>query len=105
MSRSKAIGTAGEVAVVGYAQGHGFPEAERLALAGKDDQGDVRLMRGVHLEVKAGNAAHNASYNQCEAWLKEADREGVATEEWLSGGLSCGCHCGRITRRRWAWSK
>jgi len=30
---------------------------------------------GLHLEVKAGNAAHSASHSQCERWMREAERE------------------------------
>jgi hypothetical protein len=80
MSRSKSIGTQGETAVVNYAKGHGFPDAERLPLKGSLDEGDVRLRKGIHLEVKAGDMAHSASYNQCLAWLGEATREGIIAD-------------------------
>ena len=76
MSKSKQKGTQFETWVAEYCKGFGYPDAERLALKGKDDQGDVRVNRNAHLECKAGNAAHNASYQQCRIWLAEAITEG-----------------------------
>ncbi len=77
VNRSKNKGTQAESAVVNYLKERGWSDAERLALRGSLDVGDVRWTRRVHLEVKAGNAAHAASWQQCEKWLEEADREGV----------------------------
>jgi hypothetical protein len=77
MNRSKAKGTAAETAVVRYLLDKDWPEAERLALRGSLDVGDVRWTKRVHLEVKAGEAAHKASWQQCMAWLREADIESV----------------------------
>ena len=75
---SKNKGTAAESAVVRYLRDQwGIATAERIALAGAADQGDVRVFPGLHLEVKAGNAAHNASRSQCEKWMQEAEREAV----------------------------
>jgi hypothetical protein len=84
MSKSRAIGTSAESAVVKVARASGFPFAERRALAGSEDQGDVRLdPRGrVVLEVKAGKAAETASDAQVEAWLVETERERVAAGAW-----------------------
>lgn len=57
MSKAKQKGTAAETAVVRYLQGVGggrcFPHAERRALSGKDDKGDVAGIPGVVIEVKA----------------------------------------------------
>ncbi len=50
---SKAKGTAYEVAVCAFLRDHGFPYAERRALAGSDDKGDVGGIPGVMLELKA----------------------------------------------------
>lgn len=75
VNKPKAIGTAAETAVVRVARDRGFPDAERLALAGAQDLGDVRLCPGVHLEVKGGHAAESASDAQVEAWLVETERE------------------------------
>lgn len=74
-NKPKAIGTAAETAVVRAARTRGFPLAERLALAGAQDLGDVRLTAFVHLEVKGGHAAETASDAQIEAWLLETERE------------------------------
>ena len=84
MSRSRAIGTSAESAVVKLARSSGFPYAERRALAGADDQGDIRLdLHGrVILEVKAGKAAETASDSQVAAWLVEAERERDAAGAW-----------------------
>ena len=69
MNASKAKGTKAETAVVRYAQVNGFPDAERLALHGANDIGDIRLAPGIILEVKAGKAAQTASLGQIQKWL------------------------------------
>lgn len=74
---SKEKGTKSESAVVRAARAAGFPDAERLALAGAHDLGDVRLCRGVVVEVKGGKAAEEASLNLIDDWLGEADKERV----------------------------
>jgi hypothetical protein len=76
-NRPKAIGTAGETAVVRYAREHGFPLADRLTLSGRYDRGDVQLTVGLVAEIKAGKAAQRASYNQVLAWLEETKTERV----------------------------
>lgn len=75
--RSKDIGTRAETAVVNLARQIGYKEAERLPLHGAEDQGDIRLSRNplIILEVKAGKAAQNASWNQIQAWMKETMKE------------------------------
>jgi len=75
MNPSKAKGTKAETAVVRYAQANGFPDAERLALHGANDIGDIRLAPGLILEVKAGKTAQGASLRQIDKWLAEAQRE------------------------------
>ena len=76
-NKPKAIGTAGETAVVRYVQRDGFPGAERLALHGTLDEGDATLCPGVGAEVKAGKAAETASDAQVAVWLAEAEVERV----------------------------
>jgi hypothetical protein len=71
VNRSKNIGTAGETAVVKAVRTRGFPGAERRALHGSTDLGDILLCPGAIVEVKAGNAAKTASDNQIEDWLGE----------------------------------
>lgn len=79
MSRSKDIGTAAETAVVRYLRTHGWPSAERRALTGVDDCGDITGTPGICWEVKAGKAAiaaaRSASDAQIRAWLIETEVE------------------------------
>jgi len=74
-ARPKDIGTAAESAVVRYLQANGFPNAERRALRGAYDCGDVTGIPGVVIEVKGGAAAKRASDGQVTAWLEETDVE------------------------------
>lgn len=75
--RPKDIGTAAESAVVKALRQHGFPHAERRALTGSLDQGDVTGCPGLVFEVKGGNAAKTASDGQVEKWLDETEVERV----------------------------
>lgn len=77
MNRSKSKGTATETAVTRYAQSNGFPHAERRALHGSLDRGDVLLCPGVVLEVKGGVTAETASDLLVERWLVETELERV----------------------------
>jgi hypothetical protein len=74
---SKSVGTPAETAVVNYLRTHGFAHAERRALTGALDKGDVSGCIGICWEVKAGNAAMNASDGQVERWLEETETERV----------------------------
>lgn len=85
-NRPKNIGTSAETAVVRAARPRGFGLAERLALAGQNDLGDVRLAPYVHVEVKGGKAAENASDAQIEVWMLETERE-LANAGALAGAL------------------
>lgn len=53
MNRPKQIGTAAETAVARYLQANGWPHAERRALRGREDAGDIAGTPGVCWEVKA----------------------------------------------------
>ena len=53
MNPSKAKGTAWESAIVAHLKANGFPYAERRALAGSVDRGDIAGVPGVMLEAKA----------------------------------------------------
>ena len=70
MSVGKTKGTAAETAVVNYLIDNGFPHAERRALNGNQDRGDVAGVPGVVVEVK------NAVRVELAQWLDEAMREG-----------------------------
>lgn len=69
VNKPKNKGTAGESAVVAYLRTAGFPYAERLALQGGKDRGDITGIPGVVIEVKA---VQTYAFNQ---WLKEAQVE------------------------------
>lgn len=71
MSKSRAKGTSAEVAIVAYLNDHGFPYAERRALAGINDRGDIAGVPGVVIEAK------NCETITLSAWLKEAATEAV----------------------------
>ena len=73
--RPRAIGTAAETAVVRHLQASGFPLAERRALHGAADLGDITGTPGLVWEVKGGEAAKTASDGQIAAWLDETARE------------------------------
>lgn len=75
MNRSKNIGTAAETAVVRYLRANGYPYAERRALAGATDLGDVTGTPGVCWEIKGGSAAEAASDLLIATWLDETDTE------------------------------
>jgi hypothetical protein len=68
-SVSKRKGTQFESAVVGYLKEHGFPYAERRALRGTRDAGDVAGVVGWVLEVK------NCRQLDLGPWLTEAHAE------------------------------
>jgi hypothetical protein len=74
-NRSKQIGTRGETGVVKALHAHGFPGAERRALAGSSDRGDILICPGLIAEVKAGAHARNASLADIVFWWRETERE------------------------------
>lgn len=76
-NRSKQVGTKAESAVVRAAQLRGFSGAERRALRGRHDVGDILLCPGVVIEVKGGDMARRASDALVAKWLVETERERV----------------------------
>jgi hypothetical protein len=66
MNASKAKGTAAETAVVRFLRANGYPHAERRALAGAQDRGDVAGIPGLMIEVK------NEARLRLAEWLDEA---------------------------------
>ena len=74
-NKSKAIGTRGETAVVKAMRVNGFPGAERRALAGAYDLGDINVCPGVIAEVKWGKHAREASMGDVAWWWRETERE------------------------------
>lgn len=69
VNKPKQKGTAAESAVVSFLRTAGFPYAERLALQGGKDRGDITGVPGIVFEVKA---VQEYSFN---GWLAEARTE------------------------------
>lgn len=72
MSRSKDIGTAHESNCVRWLQANGFMLAERRALAGANDKGDILVCPGVIASCKAGHMAETATFHVIQQWANEA---------------------------------
>ena len=75
MSRSRGIGTTAETAVVRYLRTRGFDHAERRALTGAHDQGDITGTPGLCWEIKSGRAAETASDGLIQDWIDETESE------------------------------
>jgi len=71
MTASKRKGTGWESAVVSYLRDNGVPHAERRALAGNKDRGDIAGIPGVAVECKS------AARVELAAWVDEAEAERV----------------------------
>jgi len=70
-TRPKDIGTRAETAVVRALWKLGFPHAERRALAGVHDLGDITGTPGVVWEIKGGVQAMDATDGRIRKWLAE----------------------------------
>ena len=68
-NRAKARGTAWETRLVKYLQENGFPYAERRALTGALDRGDIAGIPLVCLEAK------NARRHELAQWIDEVVKE------------------------------
>lgn len=77
MSKSKAKGTTAETAVVRYLQ-NWWPDAERRALSGNKDKGDVAGIPNVCVEIKA------AKKQLIGPWRRE-----TLTEMENAGAMAC----------------
>lgn len=77
MNPSKRKGTAGETAVTRYCRDNGFSKAERRALHGTLDRGDIKICDHWIAEVKTGKTAAEASWAQIRRWWAETERERV----------------------------
>lgn len=69
MSKQRAKGTAAETAVVRYLKDRDFPYAERRALHGTADKGDITGIGPIVLEVK------NHKTLDLAGWIKELEAE------------------------------
>ena len=79
MSKQKAKGTACEVAILKYVRANGFPWAERLALSGAADCGDISLLPGrlIVLEAKAHASAATGQPGATllAEWMRQTETE------------------------------
>jgi hypothetical protein len=78
MSKAKQKGTAAETAVVKYLKDNGFPYAERRALTGTYDKGDITGCGPVVFEVK------NHKTLDLAGWIKELQAE-ITNAEAMTG--------------------
>src|SRR5690606_15879618 len=78
VSRSKDIGTRAETAVAKYLRANGFEHAERRALRGAADAGDITGTPGICWEVKARKRP--ISDTDVAAWLAETETEAAAAD-------------------------
>lgn len=69
MSKAKQKGTAAETAVVRWLKDNGFPHAERRALHGTADKGDITGCGPIVFEVK------NHAKMDLAGWIKELETE------------------------------
>lgn len=76
-NRARAKGTLAEVAIASYLQREGWPFAERRALSGAADRGDIAGVAGVNQGVmkRAVIEAKNCATLSLPAWLREAEVE------------------------------
>lgn len=112
MTRPRTIGTAAETAVVRFLRGHGHPHAERRALHGAQDRGDVTGTPGIAWEVKGGAAADRCQPAKLRAWLHEtaterdnagADIGVLVTRVAGVGAARCGLWSAWLTVRDLRW--
>ena len=69
MTASRAKGTAWESKIVDYLRANGAPHAERRALGGSNDRGDIAGLLSIVIECKS------AARHELAAWLDEAEAE------------------------------
>lgn len=102
------IGTRGETAVVRAAHAHGFPWADRFPLRGINDTGDLALCPGIIVQVKAGDAARDASEELCSRWLdataNQRDRAGAEHAFLVVQRRGVGVNHAERWHAYWRWS-
>lgn len=78
VNKPKKKGTEAESTVVSWAKKHEFYGAERLALRGMLDVGDVRMATGVMIQVKDGYTdRREPSDFVIDGWLKETEKQRI----------------------------
>lgn len=73
--RPRDIGTDAERGVARWLQANGWPNAERRALRGNQDAGDITGTPGICWSVKGGATAKRAGDATVARWLAELDRQ------------------------------
>lgn len=100
MSRQRAKGTRWETAIVDYLRGTGWVHAERRALHGSADRGDIAGLAGVVIEAKdhreirlaefvdeAVAEGDNANADVAVAWIKRRGKASPADAYVLMTGV------------------
>jgi len=101
---SKAKGTAAETAAVRYLNNNGWPGAERAALHGNHDHGDITGTPGLCFEIKAGKQAEQAVDYLIGLWLDQTEKERLNSH--AEAGILVTKRAGHGTSRVgdwWAW--
>lgn len=91
VNKPKRKGTAAESAVVSFLRTQGFPHAERLALQGGKDRGDITGIPGIVVEVKAEQQYTLSSWlTECRIEVEnaKADFGFVAAKPRLVGTMN-----------------
>lgn len=101
VNRSRSIGTAAETAVVRAARANGFPWADRVALHGALDVGDVTLTPGVMVEIKGGEHARRATDTDVEHWLNQTAIERENARAMVGFLVVQRAHVGLVNASRW----
>jgi hypothetical protein len=102
-NRPKQIGTSGESAVAKHLRENGYPNAERRALHGTTDLGDI-VGTPFAVEVKAGKAAEVSAPADLLAWQSQTLTETINSGNRI-GVLVCKRKGVGATRvgEWWAW--
>lgn len=74
VNKSKDIGTHAETGVARYIRAHGFGDAERIVMHGREDEGDIGTF-GVTWSIKGGEMARKASDVTVAHWLAEVEKQ------------------------------
>ena len=69
MTTSRRKGTSWETAIVAFLRSVGVPYAERRALGGNKDRGDIAGLPGIAIEAKSARAI------ELSKWVDEAEKE------------------------------
>lgn len=80
---SKNKGTSWETACVRYFRANGFPQAERIALAGAYDMGDIRVTSGLIAECKNHKVVTDNLIHEWQAETIAEKRNAGADKAWL----------------------